>query len=166
MAVEIIDQRRASRVAFIENRSAPTAAFEPLVLDLQNGPRNNRHWVILSLSASGTMTVNPLVPGAGIVQSGLYLVRQADPTETTADAAGTGNPVARGHRLHCEWYVESISATLFTFTVHAVQMPLVVPADATIRLIVVPNSGNAAPGPGAGSVAQLTALLVDEENVR
>jgi hypothetical protein len=160
-----MDALQSSHTNFVTAQSQPTAAWEPLQIDLLPLPRPNRHFQVWLCSASGIFTLNPLafgplLPTAAL--SGLFLVTGSDPPESLADATAGFNPQSRGMKIQADWSIEAVG-TVWAFAVTA-RAPFVIPTGYTVRAIVVPNPGTAQPGPGAGSVSRLQAQIVDEGN--
>jgi hypothetical protein len=100
--------------------------------------------------------------------SGLFICPEATPIETEADAiAGIfmdarplaiplNDPYLDVSNIGAGWGVQMTGTDL----------PIVVPKFHFLRMILVCQQESATPGPGAGSVGRLRAMVVIQDNVR
>jgi hypothetical protein len=148
--------------------SPATVGFEPLIIQLP-APLGNTYWLVTQIQALIFCTNPPQDPpfGPGVnPASGLFITPQQDVGETLAQAQATINPRTRAIGLDT-----AVNATFnFVTSQYLVQYiwrsgagPLVVPEGFVLLAIMTPHPGTATPGPGAGSVGQLNALLSVEQ---
>jgi hypothetical protein len=159
-------EARASRIAERKN-SGVTAGDEPLVIDLAP-PIQGMHWTAYQIGAIGVFKTRSVVANP-LSTCGLYLVPQNAPVESLADAVNTTtgwNKFARQIALPYVLLVTRSGAGgdfLFSMTAQLFA-ECVIPTGMMIRFIANNVPGTAAPGPGAGSEAQLYAHVIEEMN--
>lgn len=148
-----------------------TAADEPLIVDMRlplfSDP--SRHAIVLRLDGLVTIPATGRMPDIrGIPpNSGLFLCPQGTPIETLADAQAGLLAEARplAIPLNDPFLDVSQIGAGFGIQIAAIDLPLVVPKNHFLRMIINARQGAATPGPGAGSIGRLRAQIVSEDDI-
>lgn len=170
MVIQELDRARAAG-AQIQTAMATTAADEILLVDLRPMAINGGHWIVehLNLRAS-LVTRAPSTPNGYPPFTGLYLCPPETPPETLAQSTSdawsqAAHPILLPMGLPGGNFAEVGAAPPYAMTLVAnAGFKFTIPYGWFLRGIISCDQGNAAPGPGAGSIGVLLALLSFEKN--
>jgi hypothetical protein len=167
-----LDRKRAAGVQNLTG-STTTTGQEPLIIDLPIPQTPGKHYILESASLVAKLaTRGPSGASSFPPNTGLYLCPPGTPVETLADAVAGMNISARAGVLLPMGppgaNVATIGAGTFGFAFAltlAAGFKMTIPYGWFLRAIVVCQQGNAAPGPGTGSIGFLSAMLYQESDV-
>lgn len=165
-----LDRQRAAGVQLFQ-ASTTTVGNEPLIVDLMLPGFSGQHWIVEVASLiAGLTTLGPSLSGGFPPNSGIFLCPPATPSESLTAAAGGIVLAARPLLLPLGppgSAVATVASGTFPFTWAMTMAPgfkATVPYLWFLRAIVSCAQGAVAPGPGAGSIGNFSALAYRESD--
>lgn len=150
--------------------STLTAGNEPLTVDLNLPQTPGEHYILETASLLANLTAKQPNTAPGFPPlTGFFLVPVGTAPESLAEAAAGWAMNKRGLLLPMGPPGAAVAAIVagppfaFALTV-APGFKITIPYNYMLRAIVVCDAGNAAPGPGAGSLGVLTAFVYKERD--
>jgi hypothetical protein len=153
------------------NATAPaTVGFEPYIIALPQ-PVSDTYYLVTQIEAlifcPNPPQDPPVGPGSSPA-SGLFLATASDVQngETLAQAQVTINPRIRAIGLDTSinaTFIPALGIYLVQFIWRSGAGPLVVPPNYQLVAILDPHPGTPQPGPGAGTIGQMSGLMSIEQ---
>lgn len=160
------DVGRASNQAQTQSSIVRALANEPLTIDIPFPPTVDAHFVVANALLTGIIAIGGKA-NFGAVACAWSIVTIGTPPTTLAEEQVGINFYARGQMYPENINLVAVVGSGTAYQSHMVSFsgqPIVIPSGYMLRYTMSQDPGTVAPGPGAGSWAQLQLTYSTERN--